>query len=33
MLSDAMYEYGGMLNEQTVEVLAYGCLTAAHATQ
>jgi hypothetical protein len=33
MLSDAMYEYGGMLNEQTIEVLAYGCLTPAHATQ
>jgi hypothetical protein len=33
MLSDAMYEYGARLTEQIVEVLAYGCLSPAHATQ
>ncbi|MBN1309996.1 MAG: MoxR family ATPase [Anaerolineae bacterium] len=33
MLSDALYEYRDMLNENIVEVLAYGCLTPAHATQ
>jgi len=33
MLSDAMYEYGARLDEQLVEVLAYGCLSPAHATQ
>ncbi len=33
MLSDAMYEYGDNLNEARLEVLAYGCLSPAHATQ
>jgi len=33
MLSDAMNEYGDSLDENTVEVLAFGCLSPAHAAQ
>lgn len=33
ILSDAMHEYGERITEDIVEVLAYGCLSPAHATQ
>ena len=33
MLSDAMQAYGASLNDSAIEVLAYGCLTPAHAGQ
>jgi MoxR-like ATPase len=33
MLSDAMHEYGDALDEQTLEVLAFGCVSAEHAGQ
>jgi hypothetical protein len=33
MLSDALYEYGDRLNDATLEVLAFGCLTPHHANQ
>lgn len=33
MLSDALKEYGERLNDQTLEVLAFGCLTPHHAGQ
>lgn len=33
MLSDAMQAYGTSLNDAAIEVLAYGCLTPAHAGQ
>src|SRR5262249_54465600 len=33
MLSDALHEYGDRINEQVLELLAYGCLSPHHATQ
>jgi MoxR-like ATPase len=33
MLSDALHEYGESLADEVLEVLAYGCLSANHATQ
>jgi hypothetical protein len=33
MLSDALHEYGDTLNDQTLEVLAFGCVSAEHAGQ
>jgi len=33
MLSDAMHEYKDKLDDKILELLAYGCLTPAHATQ
>jgi hypothetical protein len=33
MLSDALHEYGGALNDQILEVLAFGCVSAEHAGQ
>lgn len=33
MLSDAMHEYGDSLNDKVIELLAFGCLSPAHATQ
>jgi len=33
MLSDALHEYGDALNDQTLEVLAFGCVSAEHAGQ
>lgn len=33
MLSDALHSYGENISEQELSLLAYGCLTAAHATQ
>lgn len=33
MLSDAMIEYGEKLDDKTMELLAYGCLSPQHATQ
>ncbi len=33
MLSDALHEYGARLTDDWLEVLAYGCLTPAHAGQ
>jgi hypothetical protein len=33
MLSDALHEYGDRLNDETLEILAHGCLTPHHATQ
>ena len=33
MLSDALHEYGDTLNDQILEVLAFGCVSAEHAGQ
>ncbi len=33
MLSDAMHEYGDALNDDVLQVLAFGCLSAEHAGQ
>lgn len=33
MLSDGLNEYGANLDDQKLELLAFGCLTPAHATQ
>jgi len=33
MLSDAMHEYGDALNDDVLQVLAFGCLSADHAGQ
>jgi len=33
MLSDALHEYGDALNDQILEVLAFGCVSAEHAGQ
>ncbi|MEZ4726207.1 MAG: hypothetical protein R3E79_03625 [Caldilineaceae bacterium] len=33
MLSDALHQFGEEPDEQMVEVVAFGCLTAAHAGQ
>jgi MoxR-like ATPase len=33
MLSDALHEYGERICDETLEVLAYGCLSPQHATQ
>lgn len=33
MLSDALHEYGDGLNDQTLEILAFGCVSAEHAGQ
>jgi len=33
MLSDALHEYGERLNDSTLEVLAFGCVSAEHAGQ
>ena len=33
MLSDALKEYGDRLNDELLEVLAFGCLSPSHATQ
>lgn len=33
MLSDALHEYGDRLTDNALEVVAYGCLSSAHATQ
>jgi hypothetical protein len=33
MLSDALHEYGDSLSDETLETLAFGCLSAEHAGQ
>jgi hypothetical protein len=33
MLSDALHEYGERITDETLSVLAFGCLTPAHAAQ
>jgi len=33
MLSDALHEFGDSLNDQILEVLAFGCVSAEHAGQ
>jgi hypothetical protein len=33
MLSDALHEYGDRLDEESLQMLAFGCLSAEHATQ
>ena len=31
MLSDALHEYGDSLNDQTLEITAFGCVSSEHA--
>jgi hypothetical protein len=33
MVSDALHEYGSRLTDEALDVIAFGCLSPAHATQ